>query len=49
MGEKTELEKMGYILNVRAKIGRTEAIKILDDGSLEAVADSRGDDDAEAY
>ena len=26
---KTELEKMGYIFNVREKIGRTEAIKVL--------------------
>ncbi len=46
---KTELEKMGYRFNVRAGIGRTEVIRILEDGSFEAVADSRGDDDAEAY
>jgi gamma-glutamyltranspeptidase/glutathione hydrolase len=46
---KTELEKMGYSIFVRGKIGRTEAIKVLDDGSFEAIADYRGDDGAEGY
>jgi gamma-glutamyltranspeptidase/glutathione hydrolase len=46
---KKELEQMGYTINVRATIGRTEAIQILEDGSFKAVADGRGDDDAEAY
>jgi gamma-glutamyltranspeptidase/glutathione hydrolase len=45
---KTELEQMGYTINVRSKIGRTEVIKV-SDGSFEAVADIRGEDDAEAY
>ena len=46
---KKELEKMGYSFNVRASIGRTEVIQILEDGNFKAVADNRGDDDAEAY
>ena len=46
---KKELEQMGYTINVRTTIGRTEAIQILEDGSFKAVADVRGDDDAEAY
>ena len=46
---KTELEQMGYTINVRSKIGRTEVIKVLQDGSFEAVADIRGEDGAEAY
>ena len=49
--EKTRyaLENMGYKINVRDKIGRTEVIKVNADGSFEAVADSRGDDSAEGY
>ena len=46
---KTELEQMGYTINVRSKIGRTEVIKVLQDGSFEAIADIRGEDGAEAY
>ena len=46
---KTGLERMGYTINVRNKIGRTELIKVLPNKSIEAVADSRGDDAAEAY
>ena len=46
---KTELEKMGYTIHTRDKIGRMELIKVLEDGSFEAVADSRGDDSAEGY
>ena len=43
------LEKMGYKINKRGGIGRTEAIKVLKDGRFEAVGDIRGDDDAEGY
>ena len=43
------LEKMGYKTKQRSGIGRTEAIKVLDDGKFEAVGDNRGDDDAEGY
>jgi gamma-glutamyltranspeptidase/glutathione hydrolase len=46
---RTALEKMGYKLHERAAIGRTEVIKVLPDGRFEAVADNRGDDDAEGY
>jgi gamma-glutamyltranspeptidase / glutathione hydrolase len=45
---KTELEQMGYTINVRSKIGRTEVIKV-SGRSFEAVADIRGEDGAEAY
>lgn len=41
------LEKMGYKLLSRGQIGRTELIRILPDGKIEAVADRRGDDHAE--
>jgi gamma-glutamyltranspeptidase/glutathione hydrolase len=40
------LEKMGYKIAERSSIGRVEAIKVLPDGSFEAVADRRGDDSA---
>ena len=43
------LEKMGYALRQRGAIGRTELVKVLGDGKFEAVADNRGDDDAEGY
>lgn len=46
---KAALEKMGYKIVERSGIGRVEAIKVLPDGSFEAVADSRGDDDAEGW
>jgi gamma-glutamyltranspeptidase/glutathione hydrolase len=45
---KTELEQMGYTINVRSKIGRTEVIKVSGKG-FEAVADIRGEDGADAY
>jgi gamma-glutamyltranspeptidase/glutathione hydrolase len=44
-----ELQKMGYTLQEREAIGRTEVIRISPSGSIEAVADWRGDDDAEGY
>jgi len=43
------LEKMGYAVKQRSAIGRTELVKVLGDGKFEAVADNRGDDDAEGY
>jgi gamma-glutamyltranspeptidase/glutathione hydrolase len=46
---RATLEKMGYKIVERNSIGRTEVIKVLTDGSFEAVADNRGDDDAEGY
>jgi len=44
-----KLEKMGYKVQIRGAIGRTEVIRISDTGEIEAVADWRGDDDAECY
>lgn len=46
---RTALEKMGYKVTERGRIGRVEAIKVLPDGSFEAVADNRGDDAAEGF
>ena len=43
------LKKMGYKLNERGAIGRTEVIRVLPNGRFEAVADSRGDDAAAGY
>ncbi len=40
---------MGYKITERSPIGRTEVIKILPNKRMEAVADKRGDDDAEGY
>ena len=48
----TELKAMGYTINRRGAIGRTEVIQInkTDKGlSIIAVADKRGDDDARGY
>ena len=48
-----ELTRMGYRIQKRGQIGRTEVIRIDHSGKnkirLEAVADKRGDDHAEAY
>lgn len=46
---KKALGKMGYKIVLRHSIGRTEVIRVKEDGSFEAVADSRGDDAAEGY
>jgi gamma-glutamyltranspeptidase/glutathione hydrolase len=47
---KETLQKMGYqFARERTGIGRTEIIKVLPDGRLEAVADIRGDDAAEGW
>ncbi|MBL7743629.1 MAG: gamma-glutamyltransferase [Chitinophagaceae bacterium] len=43
------LRKKGYNFKKRSGIGRTEVIKVLPDGKFEAVADNRGDDDAEGW
>jgi gamma-glutamyltranspeptidase/glutathione hydrolase len=43
------LQKMGYTIQQRENIGRTEVIKVLANGRFEAVADKRGDDAAEGY
>jgi gamma-glutamyltranspeptidase/glutathione hydrolase len=43
------LEKMGYHVQEREAIGRTEVIRISPSGEIEAVADWRGDDDAACY
>ncbi|MFI5130697.1 MAG: gamma-glutamyltransferase [Chitinophagales bacterium] len=43
------LQKKGYAITERNGIGRTEVIKVLADGRFEAVADNRGDDDAEGW
>jgi len=43
------LIKKGYAIAERGGIGRTEVIKVLPSGKFEAVADRRGDDDAEGW
>jgi gamma-glutamyltranspeptidase/glutathione hydrolase len=45
----TGLQKMGYTIHMRGAIGRTEIIRVLPNGRFEAVADRRGDDDAEGW
>ena len=47
-GTITALEAMGYKVNKRGNIGRTEMIEIKD-GKIIAVGDKRGDDTAEGY
>jgi len=44
-----QLKTMGYKLEMRGSIGRTELIKILPDGKREAAADIRGDDSVSGY
>jgi gamma-glutamyltranspeptidase / glutathione hydrolase len=43
------LQSLGHELKENGPIGRVEAIVLLDDGTLVAAADIRGDDDAMAY
>ena len=43
------LQNMGYKLNERGAIGRTEVIKVLPHGRFEGVADTRGDDSAAGF
>jgi gamma-glutamyltranspeptidase/glutathione hydrolase len=45
---RQQLQQMGYKVVQRGNIGRTEVIKI-ENGHIEAVADSRGDDAAAGY
>lgn len=44
-----KLQQMGYKIVRREQIGRTELIRILPDGKIEAVADKRGEDHAAGY
>ncbi|NII25773.1 gamma-glutamyltransferase [Pseudoflavitalea sp. X16] len=46
---REQLQQMGYKIKERSAIGRTEVIRILPDGSFEAVGDKRGDDHAAGY
>jgi gamma-glutamyltranspeptidase/glutathione hydrolase len=46
---RLDLQKMGYTIVQRGSIGRTEVIKILKDGTKEAVGDGRGEDTAAGY
>lgn len=43
------LRQMGYRVEPREEIGRTEVIKVIAGNKLEAIADKRGDDDAEGW
>lgn len=45
---RAELEKMGYTFKLREPFSRTELI-LIRNGSIVAVGDKRGDDDAEGY
>ena len=46
---KTALQGMGYKIENRNGIGRTEVIKVLPNKKFEAIADNRGDDSAEGW
>jgi gamma-glutamyltranspeptidase/glutathione hydrolase len=46
---RTQLQQMGYAIQQREPIGRTEVIKISPGGNIEAVGDKRGDDSVEGY
>jgi gamma-glutamyltranspeptidase / glutathione hydrolase len=43
------LQKMGYAIKERTGIGRTEVIRVLPGHKFEAIADNRGEDDAEGW
>jgi gamma-glutamyltranspeptidase / glutathione hydrolase len=45
----TQLQQLGYKVVRHGTIGRTEVIRVNDQGQLEAVGDSRGDDSAAGY
>ena len=47
--ELNALQGLGHEFNERSAIGRVDAILVLEDGSLEAGADARGDDTAGGY
>lgn len=46
---RSKLESVGYKVVQRGSIGRTEVIRISEDGTIEGVADKRGDDAAEGF
>ena len=46
---REQLRKMGYTVKQRGNIGRTELIRISPDGTIEAIADKRGEDHAAGY
>jgi gamma-glutamyltranspeptidase/glutathione hydrolase len=46
---RDQLQQMGYKIQSRGSIGRTELIRIEKPGQIEAVADKRGDDSAAGY
>lgn len=46
---RAQLRQMGYTIRPRGEIGRTELIRILPDGTIEAVGDKRGEDHAAGY
>ena len=43
------LTMMGHIIKERGTIGAVETIMVRSDGTLEGVADNRGDDDVRGY
>ncbi|MCS3795757.1 gamma-glutamyltransferase [Niastella sp. OAS944] len=46
---RQQLQQMGYKVTQRGPIGLTEVIRINANGSIEAIADKRGDDSANSY
>ncbi|HEY8896597.1 MAG TPA: gamma-glutamyltransferase [Niastella sp.] len=46
---RQQLQQMGYKVTQRGAIGQTEVIRINADGTIEAIADKRGDDSAAGY
>ena len=46
---RDSLQKMGYVIKETTGIGRTEIIRVLPGHKFEALADNRGEDDAEGY
>jgi gamma-glutamyltranspeptidase/glutathione hydrolase len=46
---RQQLQQMGYKVTQRGAIGQTEVIRINANGTIEAIADKRGDDSASGY
>jgi gamma-glutamyltranspeptidase/glutathione hydrolase len=46
---RQQLQQMGYKVTQRGTIGQTEVIRINANGTIEAIADKRGDDSASGY